>query len=550
MPDLIHSLYKQDIGFLRIIASFWGLELIASDTNAAADELAAAMLDPQVILEMVDSLPTEAHIALTTLIAAGGRIPWAAFTRQHGELRDAGHGRRDREQYFLHPVSATELLYYRGLLARDFFETPAGVQEFAHLPSDLLTRIQPSQARADPLPASVHESGNDIHEEPPGRLATPQERAHPLPACDCLLDDAVTLLAALRLGVDPRGMHLSVPVVSEFLRAAKILAGSEPEADAVKAFLEMPRDSALSVLAEAWRNSQVFNEMRQVPGLACEGEWQNKPLETRRFLLTQLEKIPVGKWWSLAALVRAVKEQAPDYQRPSGDYDSWFIKRLDDGAYLRGFETWDAVDGELIRYLITGPSHWLGLVNLASSGDNDSCTAFQVVKQPGVRTENGKLSVSSTGMISVPRNVPRLVRYLVARFCEWEDPKAGEYRYLVTTDALKRASQQGLRVSQLLSLLARNTRAEVPPAFVKALKRWEQKGTEARIEVQTILRVNSPEVLAGLRRSKAGRFLGENLGPVSVTIKPGARPKVLAALAELGLLAECIHDTDREQKDI
>ena len=76
-----------------------------------------------------------------------------------------------------------------------------------------------------------------------------------------------------------------------------------------------------------------------------------------------------------------------------------------------------------------------------------------------------------------------------------------------------------------------------PPAFVKALKRWEVTGTEARVEVQTVLRASRPEVLEELRKSKAGRFLGEILGPTAVIVKKGAQAKVLAALAELGLLA-------------
>ena len=58
------------------------------------------------------------------------------------------------------------------------------------------------------------------------------------------------------------------------------------------------------------------------------------------------------------------------------------------------------------------------------------------------------------------------------------------------------------------------------------------------MEIQTVLRVTRPEVLDELRKSKAGRFLGESLGPVTLVVKPGAQSKVLAALAELGLLAE------------
>jgi hypothetical protein len=116
--------------------------------------------------------------------------------------------------------------------------------------------------------------------------------------------------------------------------------------------------------------------------------------------------------------------------------------------------------------------------------------------------------------------------------------KPDEYRYRVTTGSLKKAGEQGLKVGSLLSLLARNAASEIPPAFIRALKRWELKGTEARVEIQTILRVARPEVLDELHKSKAGRFLGETLGPVTVVVKPGAQSKVLAALAELGLLAE------------
>ena len=41
-----------------------------------------------------------------------------------------------------------------------------------------------------------------------------------------------------------------------------------------------------------------------------------------------------------------------------------------------------------------------------------------------------------------------------------------------------------------------------------------------------------------MRKSKASKFLGEMLSPTAVVVKEGAILKVMAALAELGLLAE------------
>ena len=121
MPDLFHSLLKQDIGHLRIIAELWGLELKSNEAEAALEELSVSLLEPDLFAELIESLSTEADSAITALVNSGGRIPWPTFTRKYGEIREAGAGKRDREKLYLNPASTTEILYYRGLLARAFF---------------------------------------------------------------------------------------------------------------------------------------------------------------------------------------------------------------------------------------------------------------------------------------------------------------------------------------------------------------------------------------------------------------------------------------------
>ena len=546
MPNLTQSLQGRDIGFLRIVARLWGLELLATDTEAALSELVPALLDPKLVAEMVESLPAQARAALDSLGKAGGRLPWAGFARRFGEIGEAGPGRRDRELVYLHPESGAEVLFYRALLARAFFDLPAGAQEFAYIPDDLLpivTHAGPAgEIEKKLLPLGIEPGG-----EPMGRPATPKERAQPLAACDRLLDDATSLLAALRMGLPPPETRIPARVLTDLLSSAGVIVEEKPQVEPVRTFLEAPRREALEHLFTAWLESETFNELRQVPGLVCEGDWQNAARLTRAMLLRLLTRVPDNKWWSLPSFIQDIKAKTPDFQRPAGDYDSWFIKRASDGLYLRGFSNWESVDGALIRYLVTGPLFWLGRMELASPLEGDMITAFRVVSNVEQQTlelrlsafeEKGKLAVNSNGRISVPRSTPRAARYQIARFCEWEQEKEAEYRYRVTSGSLRKAGEQGLKVSQLLSLLAKNAAAEIPPAFVKALKRWELNGSEARVEVQTVLRVSRPELLEELRSSKAGRFLGEPLGPVTVVVKPGAQAKVLAALAELGLLAE------------
>lgn len=545
MPTLFQNLRNHDLGHLKIVAGLWGIELDATDVQQAATSLAQAMTELPLVEEVVESLPAEGQEALADLLGHGGRLPWSLFTRRFGSIREMGPGKRDRERPYLKPVSPAEVLWYRGLLARAFFDTETGPEEFAFIPEDLVPRL--SVARPAPQNAL-------------GRPANPAERAHPLPASDRILDDSCTLLAALRLGLPLSEIEaawvtpplppfpLTSRLLASLLSAAGLLdAGQLPRPEPVRHFLEAPRGEALAQLVAAWLDSAEFNELALIPTLSLEGEWGNDPLRARRAVLDFLSTIPGDTWWSLPAFVEAVRQAHPDFQRPAGDYDSWFIRDRSSGKYLRGFENWDAVEGALLRFIVSGPLHWLGLVDLAAPAAGQPPAAFRTSPWWGtllgraapasLPLEDEAIQARSDARLRLPRFVPRSARYQLARFCEWEGSAGEAYRYRVTAASLERARQQGLRASHLLALLHRHAPA-VPPALVKALERWEERGTEARLERLVVLRLRSPAILQELRASRAARFLGDPLGPAAVIVKPGAQDKILAALAEMGLLAE------------
>lgn len=557
MPDLFDSLLKQDIGHLRIIAEFWGLELDSKSADAAREKLTVSLLDPKVLAELIDALPSDADSAITYLVNVGGRIPWPTFTRKFGEIREAGPGKRDREKLHLKPASAAEILYYRGLLARAFFDTEKGPQEFAYIPDDLLnlishsvTESQREDQKESPDPRDLSSQlGTVANNEALGRPASPAEKGQEILANDFILDDATTLLAALRMGKTLESDTLlssqqQAAALQNLLTTANLVKQNIPQAEAVKNFLASSRQEALKMLQEAWVESQAFNELRLMPGIICEGEWRNQPHETREFLLNLLDAIPEGKWWSLNAFVRDVKQKYADYQRPAGDYDSWFIKRESDGQYLRGFQHWDEVDGALIKYFITTILHWLGQVDLGFTEGTNQPSAFRISDLASriSNIEDKKLHVSSQGKITAPRLTPRVVRYQLARFCEWDEDKRDEYKYHITTNSLTKAREQGLKAEHLLSLLVKHSDAGIPPTLVKALKRWEVNGTEARVQTQVVLKVSRPEILEEMRKSKAGKYLGEVLSPTAVIVKSGAIQNVMDALTELGLLSEVVKD--------
>jgi len=543
MPDLIHSLLHQDIGHLRIIAELWGLELESTDSDSARDELSASLLDLNLLADHLASLPPEADSAIGALIASNGRIAWATFTRQFGDIREMGAGKRDREHPHRNPTSTSEILFYRGILARAFFDTDKGSQEFAYIPDDLLPLISRRGGRP---------SAPTITTETLGRPASPTEKGTEILADDSILDDATTLLAALRMGRS--NWSRSIPVgqfdlrLVALLTSANLITSNNIQTEPVKTFLESSRADALKMLYDAWLESDTFNELKLMPSIICEGEWKNSPRDTRKTILGFINSVPANKWWSVASFVQAIKQTHADFQRPAGDYDSWFIKRASDGQYLRGFDSWNEVDGALIRYFLN-MLHWLGRLDLSVADGAMEATAFRVSLFDQRKVESGKVVASSNGKISIPRDAPRVVRYQIARFCEWDErgldtPLRGysttriNYKYHITARSLKHAKEQGLKAEQLLSLLVKHTDNKVPPPLVKALKRWDANGTQARMETQIILRVSQPEVLEEMRKSKAGKFLGEVLSPTAVVIKSGAIQKVMEAMVELGLFAE------------
>lgn len=578
MPSLEQSLQGRDLGHLKILADFWGIEFNPPDTRVGLQRLIPTLLDEALLNGLIQSLPEGARRALIEICENDARIAWALLTRRYGTLREMGLARRDRERpYQNSQASATEALWYRGLIGRAFFDTENGPQEFAYIPEEFVGLLPTQFFQSEGLIRGM----KDL---PLGRLATRAEKALLIPATDWILDDACTALAGLRMGMTREAISshlilgtvaargLTIEALLGLLQAAGLTdAHGVIRPEPVRRFLESSRAEALLELTRGWLRSVDFNELRLIPGLTLEGAWRNDPLAARQVMLDFLSAIPSGRsdptchceersnpsgenerpFCSLQAFVASIRQKYPDFQRAGGEYDSWYILDQDSQQYLRGFEYWDQVEGSLIRFFIEGPLHWLGMLDLASGEDvidrrtaisafRYSALAFDLLNLqiPAINVEEaGLLIVKPDGRLVAPRLLPRPARYQIARFSEWLGYSQDAYQYQLTPRSLTRAGEQGLSLQHLLLLMGKHTRA-VPPSLLKALQRWEEHGPETRFEQVLVLRVKNPEIIQALRKTKANRFLGEPLGTAAVIIQPGALEKVVSVLTELGYLAE------------
>ncbi len=344
LPLLSQSLHGHDLGYLLIIAEAWDLEgFNPPDARIGLQLLAPLLLSVERLNRVILDLPETARAALFDLIEGGGQMAWALFTRRYGALRNMGTARRDRERPHLFPASPTEALWYRGLIGRSFFDTPDGPQEFAYIPQDFLALAPLSRLNRQKIL---------------GRVALPAERINLATATDEIVNHACTLLAAKRSGqLDLRGFGswledgfeqgAFIRFLEECLSAAGLIdPDGMPKPEQTRAFLEESRGAAWVDLVQAWLSSTEVNELRLVPGLVFEGNWQNDPLRTRQVVLGLLTAAPgqhlrlpwlpessvtpeaAGErpFVNLAAFTQAVHQEHPDFQRPAGDYDSWFIR--------------------------------------------------------------------------------------------------------------------------------------------------------------------------------------------------------------------------------
>lgn len=563
MPNLMQSLQGHDVGHLRIIAELCEFELQSAEPKNYLEQLAAKMVNRHNLTKIIEALPQQARLAWNDLINHQGRLPWAQFTRRYGDVREMGPARRDRERPYLTKTSPAEILWYRALIARSFLESQGGPEEYAYIPDDLLS-----------LMATVDQASHPKL----GQLAAAKEIAFKIPVNDQILDDACTILASLRIAATPEETsgqllrnyfqpeHQPEFVIS-LLKAAGLLDREKfPLPDAVRSFLEASRADALLALVQIWMNSQEINELHLLPDLKMEGEWRNDPYHTRQMTLDFLRSTHESskntspssdRYVGLTSFIHDVRENYPDFQRSGGEYDSWFIRNSRTGEQLRGFESWIQVEGAYLRYMILGPLHWLGIVDLAYRNDPELAghtgwedthpVAFRLSRwgsdlimnhpPPGFDHESAMAAANTEGRLNIPRLAPRAGRYQIARFAHWEGFDSGAYRYLISPQSLERAAGQDLKASHLVAILRRYT-AAIPPSFLKALERWDEFGREATIESATILRLKNPELLPLLRTSRAGRFLGETLGPGTVLLRRGGDQAILNVLAELGYFGD------------
>lgn len=570
MRTLLVSLNEHSLAMLRGIAELRVVPLASSNRDEVAVQLAATLGDEASIVVALQSAPADAQAAWTALRRAGGKMKVAAFARQFGEIRPAGPGRLEREALWRNPENAAEALWYRGLIFRAFADFGEGPMEYFYIPEDL--RLPPLQQpaaarpRSTPLPQS----------KPPVRVRH---------ALNSLAVDTCTVLAWVRQespfvsDVPARGSDVppsikEVLLLSDLVRLDLLwalasglgwLAGDRGrwvlDNQRVGSWLQLTHWEQMSLLFSSWRDSTLWNDLKHTPELVSEGEWSNEPVQARRKLLRLLQRLDGRTWYRVSDVVAAMKKADPDFQRPDGNYSGWYLRDAGSGRYLSGFESWDAVEGRLLRFLIEGPLFWLGAVATsvsvgAGNGvvEEDSFrltpagAAWLSSRMPQKLPQPARVTVGDDFMVTAPLLTPLSDRFRLARFTDqvaagqWEQRRdtlvPGPTRHRITRASLARGREAGVKPEDAVSFL-RRAAGRLPAKVAAAIERYSQLGGQVRITRGAVLRVADASTLAAMRGDPViAPLLGELVSAQAVIVPEANLERLLAVLKDSGYSAE------------
>ncbi len=578
MRTLNRSLRESDPALLPALARVWQVNLdTLMDSGEIIDALTKAMLNPDRAEQVWSTLDDKWRGALFTLIGSpSAKMPAHRFERLFGEIRRMGAAQVERERPDQNPATIAEALYYKGLIMQGYENTDAGPRAVVYIPDDLLGVL--------PTHRTAYENLEDEPLEAPEEavgIEPLEDVVNPRNADTSVVDDLTTLLAYLQLhgpmlDIDERMRHLSdyrlaqadcdalMPhLLTKGESRLTFLLGLALSADLVeiqsgravprraeaRRWLERPRADQVRRLVEAWQESHIYRDLWHVPGLFPEPGGtldQYDPAVVRHAVLDFLtDLVPGQAWWSIEALIQAVKETDPDFQRPGGDYDSWYI-RNEAGDYLEGFESWDAVEGALLEHIILGPMHWLGLTDIAEDAARLTAygrAALRLSPWPVPPEPADRIVVKEDGTLLVSRRVSRIDRFQVARFTSWVS--AGDpYAYRLDARGIARAASQGITTTHISGFISKMLGdAPVPPAIVRLLDNWrEGPATTVSLERLLVLRTTSTEVMDRIWDTPAlRRYLGARLGEMAVIVRADQWEALRDALGEQGIQVEVVH---------
>jgi hypothetical protein len=569
---LIHALEKYPLVLLRAIAAAHGVETERVGQAALIETLAAHLNHPDTITALLGQLSEGTRAALSLVGAAGGQLPSHRLQRDPlgGELRQMGAGALERYKPWEAPVSATEELYYLGLLYQDFGAVGDYRGQVLFVPNEVLALLPPVDVPPirfeivplEGIPPGVRDGTLNLVPDAFMVLSDLQRRTvHAvngrfLPAEALHRINERLSIAEPTEALNQERDSQRLALLLHMLRTLDLIETTrdgtiKPKTTRARKWLELPRARRLLTLQRTWADDPTWNDLWRVPALRPEATgWRNDPKRARTALLRYLRELDPDEWYGIGDFVKVMKRVDPDFQRPDGDYKSWYIRHAQTGQLLLGWENWEQVEGALLRYYFAGPLFWLGVVDLGYLAPGERAPfAFKLtvwgakwlgkpVELPS-DPERAPMVIAADGTIHVPEGADDWERLHLERLSA--PTEQGTYK--LNREQVVALLMEGSDIQRVLRFLEHTTNGFLPEAVQDTLRKWALGVGRITLESVTLLEVDDPKLLRDLQRQPhLAQLFVRVVGPKSVIIPTARQSEIVALLRKAGYLPRVVDE--------
>jgi Helicase conserved C-terminal domain len=322
---------------------------------------------------------------------------------------------------------------------------------------------------------------------------------------------------------------------------------------------------------ESWRDGGAWNELIRLPGQNVSFDHRREAppglAKSRGVVLRVMGRLSAGQvtqWQSVAALIAQIKKSeyqflferkrgygvggmfSSPYYSSNNPYGISFSVARDEAS------GWDVVERAFIIELLTGPLHWLGLIDLGSTGvvapgvpngEQPEPQSYRLTEvgawllgvgeQPNFVETGGRVVVQPNFTVLAMEPISDAVLVDLDHFA---DSQGGDraITYEITRESLYRGQRSGWSAERVIALLEKHQGTPVPLNVKRTLEEWES--THRRITFhRRKLVVQFADDDAELQASLAlAPFKPHALGERFELIGNGDVDKVISALRETG----------------
>ncbi|MBI4494271.1 MAG: helicase-associated domain-containing protein [Chloroflexi bacterium] len=264
-------------------------------------------------------------------------------------------------------------------------------------------------------------------------------------------------------------------------------------------------------------------------------------VELRTQALELVRWLDPERWYPVEAVLAAIHHVAPDVLRVHYESASASLLEPRTGQILQGPDSWAHVEAPVLRYLLAGPLHWLGIVRWSADAQGrdlvtltESGAALVAGAPPPLLAPVEPARLERDGTLRFPRQGNLAAMYRLetwARLVRRGDPSD----YLLDAASLCNGLAAGGSLDDVIRLLAAVLGAPLSERVKQTLSAWAAEYGQASIRPAVLLSVADEQLAARLLDApELAPYLRSRVGPTTAQVAASQVEPLVRQLRALG----------------